>query len=53
MELHWLPVQVVETHTGDPVYVVFKCEFSVEENRKVTDNITWLNMSIVKFGLVR
>jgi len=31
---------VVETCTGDPVYVMFKCEFTVQQNPEVTDNIT-------------
>jgi len=32
------PAQVVEACTGDPVYVVFKCEFTVQQNPEVTDN---------------
>ena len=32
------PAQVVEARTGDPVYLVLKCEFAVEQNPEVTDN---------------
>ena len=38
------PAQVVETCTGDPVNVMFKCEFTVQQNPVVTDNITPLNV---------
>jgi len=37
-----VPAQVVEARTGDPVYVMFKCEFTVQQNPKVTNNITRL-----------
>jgi len=38
------PAQVVETCTGDPVYVMFKCEFTVQQNPEVMNNITRLNV---------
>ena len=38
------PAQVVETRTGDPVYVMFKCEFTVQQNPEVTDIISRLNV---------
>ena len=38
------PAQVVEARTGDPIHVVLQCEFAVEQNPKVMDNIARLNV---------
>ena len=40
------PAQVVETRIGEPVYVMFKCEFTVQQNPEVTNNITRLGLVI-------
>ena len=38
------PAEVVKTRAGDPVYVMLKREFTVQQNPEVTNNITRLNV---------